>query len=148
MKLGADDAFEQPHGLLDETRLLLGRIGAGGDRCIDMHGNPYRRAADRPARNCHLLHLLGRERGSRNRYTNERHGRTPNLATGGAVPAIWVLPIGKKNEYICTYGHGRLNVAEVQISGSENPEWTPQANDIWSELAGAGNAGGKEDRPK
>jgi hypothetical protein len=51
-------------------------------------------------------------------------------------------------EYICTYGHGRLNVAEVQISGSENPEWTPQPNDIWSELAGAGNAGGKEDRPK
>ena len=51
-------------------------------------------------------------------------------------------------EYICTYGHGRLNVAEVQISGSENPEWTPQSDDIWSELAGASNPGGKEDRPK
>jgi hypothetical protein len=46
-------------------------------------------------------------------------------------------------EYICTYGHGRLNVSEVQISGSENPEWTPQPNDIWTELAGAG----KDDRP-
>jgi hypothetical protein len=47
-------------------------------------------------------------------------------------------------EYICTYGHGRLNVSEVQISGSQNPEWTPQHNDIWTELAGAGR---KEDHP-
>jgi len=47
-------------------------------------------------------------------------------------------------EYICTYGHGRLNVAEVQISGSENPAWTPHLNDIWTELAQAG----KDDRPK
>ena len=47
-------------------------------------------------------------------------------------------------EYICTYGHGRLNVAEVQFSGSENPEWTPQ-HDMWSELAGTA---GKEERPK
>jgi hypothetical protein len=46
-------------------------------------------------------------------------------------------------EYICTYGHGRLNVSEVQISGSENPEWTPQQQDMWSELTGAG----KDDRP-
>lgn len=45
-------------------------------------------------------------------------------------------------EYICTYGHGKLNVSEVQISGSENPEWTPQQNDMWTELAGAG----KDDR--
>jgi len=41
-------------------------------------------------------------------------------------------------EYICVYGHGRLNVSEVQISGSEQPEWTPQGNDIWTELAAAG----------
>ena len=47
-------------------------------------------------------------------------------------------------EYICTYGHGRLNVAEVQISGSENPAWTPHLNDIWTELAQAG----KDDHPK
>lgn len=48
-------------------------------------------------------------------------------------------------EYICTYGHGRLNVAEVQISGAENPAWTPQSNDIWAELAGAGKPKGPED---
>src|SRR5262245_19714034 len=47
-------------------------------------------------------------------------------------------------EYICTYGHGRLNVAEVQISGLEYPEWTPHQNDIWTELAQAG----KENRPR
>jgi hypothetical protein len=50
-------------------------------------------------------------------------------------------------EYICTYGHGRLNVAEVQISGSEEPEWTPQQQDIWAELAGASKDSRKEDRP-
>ena len=36
-------------------------------------------------------------------------------------------------EYICTYGHGTLNVAELQISGLENPEWTPHA-EMWDEL--------------
>ena len=51
-------------------------------------------------------------------------------------------------EYICTYGHGRLNVSEVQISGSEIPEWTPRPNDFWTELAGAGKPQGTEDRPE
>jgi hypothetical protein len=50
-------------------------------------------------------------------------------------------------EYICTYGHGRLNVSEVQLSGSENPEWTPRPNDFWTELTGAGKPQGKEDHP-
>lgn len=36
-------------------------------------------------------------------------------------------------EYICIYGHGKLNVPELQISGIENPEWKEQG-DIWSEL--------------
>jgi hypothetical protein len=36
-------------------------------------------------------------------------------------------------EYICIYGHGRLNVPELQISGLENPEWKEQG-DMWSEL--------------
>jgi hypothetical protein len=50
-------------------------------------------------------------------------------------------------EYICTYGHGKLNVSEVQISGSENPEWTPQPDDYWTQLAGAGQSNPKEDHP-
>jgi hypothetical protein len=38
-------------------------------------------------------------------------------------------------EYICPYGHGTLREDEVvQISGSENPEWTPHSDDFWDEL--------------
>jgi|ERR1051325_10240088 hypothetical protein len=36
-------------------------------------------------------------------------------------------------EYICIYGHGKLNVPELQISGIDNPKWKEQG-DIWSEL--------------
>lgn len=44
------------------------------------------------------------------------------------------LLIGRPRiEYICPYGHGTLNVEELQISGRENPEWTPHA-DMWEEL--------------
>jgi hypothetical protein len=39
-------------------------------------------------------------------------------------------------EYICPYGHGTLRADEVQISGLNNPEWTPQSGDIWEELCG------------
>lgn len=46
-------------------------------------------------------------------------------------------------EYICPYGHGRLNVAELQISGLENPEWTPGA-DMWDELCAASREDGRD----
>jgi hypothetical protein len=36
-------------------------------------------------------------------------------------------------EYICPYGHGTLKLAELQISGLENPEWNPNGG-IWDEL--------------
>ena len=36
-------------------------------------------------------------------------------------------------EYICTYGHGTLNVDELQISGMENPKWSPHG-EMWDEL--------------
>ena len=36
-------------------------------------------------------------------------------------------------EYICTYGHGTLKVAELQITGHQNPDWEPH-EDIWKEL--------------
>jgi hypothetical protein len=36
-------------------------------------------------------------------------------------------------EYICPYGHGTLREEELQISGLENPEWTPHS-DLWEEL--------------
>jgi len=37
-------------------------------------------------------------------------------------------------EYICPYGHGTLREDELQISGIENPEWTPHSDDLWEEL--------------
>lgn len=39
-------------------------------------------------------------------------------------------------EYICTYGHGKLLVPELQFSGKQTPAWTPQA-DMWQELVAA-----------
>jgi hypothetical protein len=40
-------------------------------------------------------------------------------------------------EYICPYGHGTLREDELQISGLENPEWTPHSEDMWEELYAA-----------
>jgi hypothetical protein len=59
-----------------------------------------------------------------------------------------MLQLGRPEiEYICTYGHGKLNVSEVQISGKEPPEWKPQA-DMWDELAGVSSPGDGERRDK
>ena len=46
-------------------------------------------------------------------------------------------------EYICPYGHGTLTEPELQISGLENPEWTPHA-DMWEELCTAGQSSDKD----
>ncbi|MGP8246086.1 MAG: hypothetical protein ACLQVN_16400 [Bryobacteraceae bacterium] len=40
-------------------------------------------------------------------------------------------------EYICVYGHGTLRAEELQISGREQPEWTPNSDDYWRELCGS-----------
>jgi len=46
----------------------------------------------------------------------------------------YMLRLGRPQiEYICPYGHGKLNVEELQISGTVTPEWT-EHGDIWSEL--------------
>jgi hypothetical protein len=48
-----------------------------------------------------------------------------------------MLQMGRPEiEYICIYGHGRLNVSELQFTGKEDPAWTPQA-DYWEELTSA-----------
>ena len=50
----------------------------------------------------------------------------------------YMLQLGRPQiEYICAYGHGKLNVEEVQISGSVSPAWTEQG-DIWDELFAEG----------
>jgi hypothetical protein len=47
-----------------------------------------------------------------------------------------MLLLGRpKTEYICVYGHGTLKVADLQITGRENPDWQPHNDDIWAELA-------------
>ena len=38
-----------------------------------------------------------------------------------------------RTEYICPYGHGTLKVAELQITGRQNPDWEPH-EDMWKEL--------------
>jgi hypothetical protein len=46
----------------------------------------------------------------------------------------YMLQLGRPRiEYICPYGHGKLNVEELQITGDVPPEWT-EHGDIWSEL--------------
>ena len=55
------------------------------------------------------------------------------------VTGSWgrMLLLGRPRvEYICPYGHGKLNVDELQITGSEVPEWTPQG-ELWEELCAA-----------
>ena len=54
-----------------------------------------------------------------------------------------ILQFGRPRiEYICPYGHGTLKEEELQISGLENPEWTPHSDDIWTELCEAGKDSG------
>ena len=38
-----------------------------------------------------------------------------------------------RTEYICTYGHGTLNIADLQITGRQTDDWHPH-DDIWKEL--------------
>ena len=45
-----------------------------------------------------------------------------------------MLLLGRPSiEYICPYGHGSLNIEEIQFPGKVPPEWT-ERGDIWSEL--------------
>ncbi len=55
----------------------------------------------------------------------------------------YMLQLGRPQiEYICAYGHGKLNIDEVQISGTVAPEWTEQG-DIWAELFAESTTDGK-----
>lgn len=47
-------------------------------------------------------------------------------------------------EYICPYGHGTLREEELQISGLENPEWTPHSDDLWEELCASSKEPGDQ----
>ena len=57
----------------------------------------------------------------------------------------YMLQLGRpRMEYICPYGHGTLNVEELQISGKVSPEWTGHG-DMWSELFAAESDSRKRD---
>lgn len=57
-----------------------------------------------------------------------------------------MLQFGRpETEYICTYGHGRLNVSELQLHGKESPEWKAQG-DYWDELV-ASSTSKDDNRP-
>ena len=57
--------------------------------------------------------------------------------TAGSWPNM--LLFGQpRTEYICLYGHGTLKVPEVQITGTNGPDWEPHDEDIWKELEVAG----------
>ncbi len=58
-----------------------------------------------------------------------RRLRMPIL-TGSWTHVLFGAP---KTEYICPYGHGTLKVAELQITGHQEPDWEPH-EDIWKEL--------------
>jgi hypothetical protein len=52
------------------------------------------------------------------------------------VTGSWsrMLQFGRPRiEYICIYGHGKLNVEELQFTGTEAPAWQ-RHNDMWDEL--------------
>jgi hypothetical protein len=56
-----------------------------------------------------------------------------------------MLQLGRPRiEYICPYGHGTLKNEELQISGTENPEWTRHSDDIWEELYASSKEPGSE----
>jgi hypothetical protein len=51
----------------------------------------------------------------------------------------YILQLGRPRiEYICSYGHGKLNVEELQYTGKVGPEWT-EHGDMWAELYASGN---------
>jgi hypothetical protein len=59
-----------------------------------------------------------------------RRLRMPVL-TGSWTNVLFGAP---RTEYICPYGHGTLKVAELQITGRQQPDWQAHSDDIWKEL--------------
>src|ERR1700678_3568022 len=76
-----------------------------------------------------VLHLIVWDQRYRCR-TCLRRLRMP-VATGSWTHVLFIGT--PRTEYICPYGHGTLKVAELQITGRENPDWQPH-EDIWKEL--------------
>ncbi len=58
-----------------------------------------------------------------------------------------MLQLGRPQvEYICTYGHGSLNIEELQITGIDNPRWRANSN-MWDELFASSSKDKDDQRP-
>ncbi len=68
----------------------------------------------------------------------------PADADGDRVVARPLLFGRPRIEYICPYGHGTLKEDELQISGSEDAEWTPHSGDIWEDLCASSKESGDQ----
>ena len=85
------------------------------------------------------LYLIVRDQRYRCRVCLRRL-RMP-IATGS-----WsrILQLGRPRiEYICTYGHGTLREDDLHISGISGAEWTPNSENIWTELCAPGKESGR-----
>ncbi len=47
-------------------------------------------------------------------------------------------------QYICIYGHGKLNIPELHLTGMDVPEWTGHS-DYWAELCEIGTRSGPDE---
>jgi hypothetical protein len=73
--------------------------------------------------------------------TCARRLRMP-VSTGSHAHVLFGPP---RTDYICTYGHGTLNVPELHLTGREKPDWK-QHEDIWTELFQESSKRGDSDR--
>jgi hypothetical protein len=46
-----------------------------------------------------------------------------------------------QTDYICPFGHGTLNIEDLQITGRLTPDWQPHDENIWKELEALEQAG-------
>jgi hypothetical protein len=55
-----------------------------------------------------------------------------------------MLRLGRPmTEYICPFGHGTLQIDELQITGKNSPYWQPHGDNIWKELESYHHPAGK-----
>ena len=79
-----------------------------------------------------LIHLIVWDQRYRCRTCLRRLRMPINTGSWG-----YMLQLGRPRlEYICPYGHGTLNIEELQITGKDSPAWT-EHGDIWEELFAA-----------
>lgn len=77
-----------------------------------------------------LVHLIIWDQRTRCR-TCLRRLRMPIAAGSWSNMLLFGQP---RTEYICLYGHGTLRVPQVDLTGSKQPDWQPNDDDIWKEL--------------